>query len=402
MANQIIKGNTAIIIGAMYAGCDCFFGYPITPANEILQEASKYFPMVGRKFVQAESEEAAINMVYGGAATGHRVMTASSGPGISLLQEGITFLAGAELPSVVIDISRAGPGLGNIGPEQADYHQIVKGGGHGNYKTIVLAPNSVQEMCDFTIKAFELADKYKTPVVILADGILGQMAEPLHFPESAIHHKGDTSRVVQGNKETMKNLVASIFLDFNQLEEFNEELQIKYSEIEKNEVDFDEYMITGNDIEDAEIVLVAYGISSRLARSAIDIAREKDGIKVGLLRPKTLFPFPIDRIGQLAKIGCEFVSVEMSNGQMREDILSYVNYVTPSFKDVHLVNRMGGNLMELKDILEKIYEIAGCEVCKEDLPKKFINKDNNDEPLVDSNYKYGTTEEDDVNYQIID
>jgi len=405
LGSQMIKGNTAVVIGAMYAGCDCFFGYPITPANEILQEASKYFPMVGRKFVQAESEEAAINMVYGGASTGHRVMTASSGPGISLLQEGVTFLAGAELPSVIVDIMRAGPGLGNIGPEQADYNQIVKGGGHGNYKTIVLAPNSVQEMCDLTMKAFTLADKYRTPVVVLADGILGQMAEPLHFPEIAIGHKPDNSWADRGNKETMENLVTSIFLDFDQLEEFNEELQIKYAKIGENEVDFEEYMISGNDIEDAEIVLVAYGISSRLARSAVDIAREKSGIKVGLLRPISLFPFPSKRIGKLAKKGCEFVSVEMSNGQMRKDIKSSVNCATSDCKDVHLVNRMGGNLIEVKDILEKIYDLAECEKCKVDLAKKYTHRDKDndfDEPYIDSNYKDGMTDEDDVKYQIID
>lgn len=404
MPNQIIKGNTAVIIGAMYAGCDCFFGYPITPASEILHEASKYFPMVGRKFVQAESEEAAINMVYGGASSGHRVMTASSGPGISLKQEGMTFLAGTELPSVVVDIMRAGPGLGNIGPEQADYNQIIKGGGHGNYKNIVLAPNSVQEMCDLTMKAFMLADKYRTPVVVLADAVLGQMAEPLRFPGVNIDHKPDNSWAVRGNKETMKNLVTSIFLDFNQLEKFNKDIQIKYAEIEKNEVDFEEYMVSGENIENAEIVLVAYGISSRLARSAVDIAREEIEIKVGLLRPISLFPFPNKRIARLAEKGCEFISVEMSNGQMREDIKLAANCATFEGKKVHLVNRMGGNLIEVKDILEKIYDLAGCERCKVNLAKEYPDKENDkfDEPYIDSNYKDEMIDEDDINYQIID
>ncbi len=405
MASQMIKGNTAIIIGAMYAGCDCFFGYPITPASEILHEASKYFPMVGRKFVQAESEEAAINMVYGGASAGHRVMTASSGPGISLKQEGITFLAGAELPSVIVDIMRAGPGLGNIGPEQGDYNQIVKGGGHGNYKNIVLAPNSVQEMCDLTMKAFMLADKYRNPVIVLADAVLGQMAEPLRFPQVSIDHKPDDDWAVRGNKETMENLVTSIFLDFDQLEKFNNDIQVKFDEIENNEVDFEEYMISGNDIEDAEIILVAYGISSRLARSAVDIAREKSGIKVGLLRPISLFPFPSKRIDKLAKKGCEFISVEMSNGQMREDIKLAVNCAISDCKDVHLVNRMGGNLIEVKDILEKIYDLAECEKCKVNLAKEYPDDDEDmdkfDEPYIDSNYKDGI-DEDDIKYQIID
>lgn len=351
MATQLIRGNTAVIIGAMYAGCDCYFGYPITPASEILHEASKYFPMVGRKFVQAESEEAAINMVYGGAAAGHRVMTASSGPGISLKQEGISFLAGAELPCVIVDVQRAGPGLGNIGPEQGDYNQLVKGGGHGNYKNIVLAPNSVQEMCDFTTKAFELAEKWRNPVIIIADAVLGQMIEPLHFPEEAIEPEIDTSWAVCGNKETMENLVTSIFLDFDQLEKFNFKVQEKYEKIKESEVDYEEYQI-----EDAEIVLVSYGISSRIARSAVDLAR-MEGIRAGLFRPKTLFPFPEKELKKIAdKNSPKFISVEMSNGQMREDIKMAIEC-----KDVDLVNRMGGNIIELEDIMTKIKEVAGVE-----------------------------------------
>ncbi len=348
MATKLIRGNTAIIVGAMYAGCDCYFGYPITPASEILHEASKHFPMVGRKFVQAESEEAAINMVYGGASTGHRVMTASSGPGISLKQEGISFLAGAELPCVVVDIMRAGPGLGNIGPEQGDYNQLIKGGGHGNYKNIVLAPNCVQEMCDLTIKAFELAERYRGPVIIIADAVLGQMIEPLHFPEEAIQPKIDTSWAVCGNKETKDNLVTSIFLDFDQLEEFNFKIQDKYKKIEENEVKFEEYMI-----EDADIVLVSYGISSRISRSAVDLAR-KEGIKVGLFRPISLFPFPKNRLKILSDKNKKFLSVEMSNGQMKEDIKQAIEC-----KDVGLVSRMGGNLIDVEDIIAEIRRVAG-------------------------------------------
>ena len=363
MSNQMVKGNTAVIIGAMYAGCDCFFGYPITPASEILHEASKYFPKANRKFVQAESEEASINMVYGGAGTGHRVMTASSGPGISLMQEGFTFLAGAELPAVIVDIMRAGPGLGNIGPEQGDYNQIVKGGGHGNYKNIVLAPNGVQEMCDLTMKAFELADKYRNPVVVLADGTLGQMAEPLQFPKEAIEPKIDNSWTVRGNKETMENLVTSIFLNFDQLEDFNYEIQEKYEEIAKNEVIVDKYMT-----EDADIVLVSYGISSRISRSAVDKAREK-GVKVGLLRPITLFPFPKKQLKALGDKGVTFISVEMSNGQLLEDL----QHTIERTKDTYIVNRMGGNLLELRDVLRKIYEIAGIE--DETLGEKETTKD---------------------------
>jgi len=348
MATQLIKGNTAVIIGAMYAGCDCYFGYPITPATEILHEASKYFPMVGRKFVQAESEEAAVNMVYGASAAGHRVLTASSGPGISLKQEGISFLAGAELPCVIVDVMRAGPGLGNIGPEQADYNQLVKGGGHGNYRNIVLTPNSVQEMCDFTIKAFDLAEKYRNPVVIMADGVLGQMVEPLKFPEEAIKPQIDAGWAVCGTKETMGNLVTSIFLNFDQLEDFNFRLQEKYQKIEENEVDFEEYQM-----EDAEIILVAYGISSRISRSAVEQVR-KEGIKAGLFRPKTLFPFPEERLKEYAQKGeTQFISVEMSNGQMREDIILSIGCSRP----VELVNRMGGNIMDVESIIQKIREV---------------------------------------------
>ena len=339
MSSQMVKGNTAVIVGALYAGCDCYFGYPITPASEILHEASKYFPKVGRTFIQAESEEASINMIYGGASAGHRVMTASSGPGVSLMQEGFTYLAGAELPAVIVDVMRAGPGLDNIGPEQGDYNQVVKGGGHGNYKNIVLAPNSVQEMCDLTMKAFELADKYRNPVVVLADAVLGQMAEPLQFPERAYHKKPDNSWAVRGNKETKDNLVTSIFLDFDQLEDFNYYIQDKYADIEKNEVQYEGYKL-----DDAKIVLVSYGTSSRVARTAVDIARKK-GVKVGLLRLITLFPFPKDKIAELSEKGCDFISVESA---------AYC-------KDVSLVNRMGGNLIELQDILNRIYVNAGID-----------------------------------------
>ncbi|HMK53620.1 MAG TPA: 3-methyl-2-oxobutanoate dehydrogenase subunit VorB [Methanobacteriaceae archaeon] len=348
MATQLIKGNTAVVIGAMYAGCDCLFGYPITPATEILHEAALYFPMVGRKVVQAESEEAAINMVYGAAAAGHRVLTASSGPGISLKQEGISFLAGAELPCVIVDIMRAGPGLGNIGPEQADYTQLVKGGGHGNYRNIVLAPNSVQEMCDMTMKAFQLAERYRNPAVILADGVLGQMVEPLNFPDEAIMPEVNTSWAVCGNKETRDNLVTSIFLNFDQLEDFNYRLQEKYQKIKENEVEFEEYLT-----EDAEVIVVAYGISSRIARSAVDQARS-EGLKAGLFRPKTLFPFPEKRLKKLAQRNCQFISVEMSNGQMQEDIVLAIECQRP----VELVNRMGGNLMDQKSIVDKIKQLS--------------------------------------------
>ncbi|MBN2111154.1 MAG: 3-methyl-2-oxobutanoate dehydrogenase subunit VorB [Methanosarcinaceae archaeon] len=349
MATQLVKGNTAAVIGALYAGCDCYFGYPITPASEILQEASRYFPQVGRKFVQAESEEAAINMVYGAASAGHRVMTASSGPGISLKQEGVSYLAGSELPCVIVDIMRAGPGLGNIGPEQGDYNQVVKGGGHGNYRNIVLAPNSVQEMCDMVIRGFELAFRYRNPVYVLADGVLGQMVESIQFPETAVQPEIDTSWAVCGTAETRKNLVTSIFLDFDMLEDFNYRIQEKYARIRENEVDFEEHMT-----EDASIILVSYGISSRICRSAVDLAR-KEGIKAGLFRPRTLFPFSGKELRSIADSReCTFVSVEMSNGQMLEDI----QFEVGRDRKVELVNRMGGNLITLSQVMDRIRKIA--------------------------------------------
>ncbi len=349
MAIQMIKGNAAVIAGALYAGCDCYFGYPITPASEVLHEASQLFPKLGRKFVQAESEEAAINMVYGGASAGHRVMTASSGPGISLKQEGISYLAGAELPCVIVDIMRAGPGLGNIGPEQGDYFQIVKGGGHGNYKNIVLAPNSVQEMCDMTITAFDLAFKYRNPVFILADAVLGQMIEPIKFPDYAIEPKIDTDWAVCGTSATNDNLITSIFLDFDQLEELNLKLQKKYQVIQDNEVDFETFMI-----DDADIIIVTYGILSRIACTAIEIVRE-EGLKVGLFRPKTLFPFGADQLKAIAEINDSRILVaEMSNGQFFDDVRLAVECSRP----VDLISRCGGNLISVAEMIDRLRSLA--------------------------------------------
>lgn len=350
MATKLVKGNTAVVIGALYAGSDCFFGYPITPASEVLHEASRYFPMLGRKFVQAESEEASINMCYGAAAAGHRVFTASSGPGISLMQEGISYLAGAELPAVIVDIMRAGPGLGNIGPEQGDYNQVVKGGGHGNYRNLVLAPASVQEMCDFTIKAFELSQKWRMVVFVLADGVLGQMIEPLRFPETSVAPQTDTGWAVDGTAATRPNVVTSIFLDFNQLEAFNVQLQEKYAAVEAAEQDSESYRL-----EDADIALVAYGISARIAQGAVDAARA-EGFKAGLFRPKTLYPFPKDALNAFVnRGGKQLISVEMSNGQMRDDLKLAIECRCP----VHLACRLGGNLITQEAVLAKIRAAVG-------------------------------------------
>ena len=349
MTSQLVKGNAAAVVGALYAGCECFFGYPITPASEILHEASVHFPRVGRVFVQAESEEAAISMVYGAASAGRRAMSASSGPGMSLMQEGISYLAGSQLPAVLVDIMRAGPGLGNIGPEQGDYNQIVKGGGHGNYHLIVLAPNSVQEMCDLTIRAFDLSFRYRTPAVVLADGVLGQMAEPLRFPTQAVTPTLDESWAVTGTAATRKNLVTSIFLDFAVLEEHNRKLQGIYAHIASVEQDAETYFVDG-----ASVVLVAYGISSRIAHTAVDVCRAR-GLAVGLIRPKTLWPFPTDPLHEAVSADVRaFVSVEMSNGQLADDIRLAIDCRKP----VELVSRLGGNLMTVEDIVGAVRRLA--------------------------------------------
>ena len=349
MATQLVKGNTAVVIGALYAGCDSFFGYPITPASEILHEAAAKFPLAGRRVVQAESEEAAINMVYGAGATGRRTMTASSGPGISLKQEGISYLAGAQVPAVVVDIMRAGRGLGNIAPEQGDDLIVVQGGGHGNYRNLVLAPASVQEMCDFTMLAFELAHKWRMVAFVLADGVLGQMIEPLRFPETSVHPQTDTSWAVDGTAATRPNVVTSIFLNFDKQEAFNRQLQDKYAAVEAAEARHEAYLL-----EDADIALVAYGISARIALGAVDAARA-EGLRVGLFRPQTLYPFPAAALQEfVARGGKQLISVEMSNGQMRDDIKLAIECRCP----VHLVSRLGGNLVTATEILERVRAIA--------------------------------------------
>ena len=345
MAKKLVKGNTAVVIGALYAGSDCYFGYPITPASEVLHEASKYYPKLGRKFVQAESEEASINMCYGAASTGHRVFTASSGPGISLMQEGISYMAGAELPCVIVDIMRAGPGLGNIGPEQGDYNQVVKGGGHGNYKPIVLAPNSVQEMCDLTMLAFDLADKYRTPVYVLTDGMIGQMMEKLELPEPRPRRMPPAWSL--DRDVSADNWISSIYMDPVDLEETNRRLNRKYDEIRAKEQLCEEFMM-----DDAEYAFVAYGIASRMARSAVDVLRQQ-GVKIGLVRPLTLFPFPENALRKAVRNGVkQFISVEMSNGQMIDDVRLAIECARP----VSLVNRMGGNVPTVEEIVNRTME----------------------------------------------
>jgi 2-oxoisovalerate ferredoxin oxidoreductase alpha subunit len=336
---QLCKGNVAIVKGAILAGCRSFYGYPITPASEIAEAAALYIPQVGGTFLQAESEVAAINMVYGAAASGARVMTASSGPGLSLMQEGISYIAGAELPCVIVDVVRGGPGLGNIAPEQSDYFAMVKGGGHGNYRNIVLAPASVQEMADLTVLAFELADKYRNPAIILADGFIGQMMEPLDLEYREILPP-EKPWAVKGTPETRKNLVSSIFLEPDDLEAHQRHLEEKYREIQKAEARWELY-----EADDADILLVGYGITSRILRSAVEQARAQ-GQHVGLFRPISLWPFPSQALARVAANVQKVMVVELSNGQMVEDVRLALNGKVP----VEFYGRTGGNVPSVEEI----------------------------------------------------
>jgi pyruvate/2-oxoacid:ferredoxin oxidoreductase alpha subunit len=347
MRKQLMKGNEAIVKSAILSGCRAFYGYPITPASEITETAAEYMSQVGGVFLQAESEVAAINMLYGAASAGVRVMTASSGPGISLMQEGISYMAGAELPCVIADITRGGPGLGNIAAEQGDYHQVVKGGGHGNYRTLVLAPHSVQEMADLTALAFELADRYRNPVVLLADGFIGQMMEPVEFPQTATAPKLP-EWAVAGTAESRGNLINSLHLDIDELEAHLRHLEAKYQRAEQHEARAEEWQT-----EDAEIVLVGYGIVARILKAVTAEARA-GGLKVGVLRPVTLYPFPKLHFERLATRARVFVVVEMSNGQMVEDVRLAVNGARP----VEFLSRMGGNVPSHEEVLRFVREQA--------------------------------------------
>ena len=341
MRKQLMKGNEAIVRSAILAGCRGFYGYPITPASEIAEAAALYVPQVGGVFLQAESEVAAINMLYGASSAGIRCMTASSGPGISLMQEGISYMAGAELPCVIADITRGGPGLGNIASEQSDYHQVVKGGGNGNYRTIVLAPYSVQEMADLTALAFELADRYRNPVVILADGFVGQMMEPVEFAAEAMLPELQPWAVA-GTAETRMNMITSLHMGTDDLEAHNLALEAKYRRAEQREARAEHWHT-----DDAEMVLVGYGIVGRILKAVTAEAREM-GLKVGLLRPITLYPFPKADFQKLAKRARSFVVVEMSNGQMVEDVRLALNGARP----VEFLNRMGGNVPSHEEVLK--------------------------------------------------
>ena len=342
----LMKGNEALAEAAILAGCRHYFGYPITPQTEVAAYMSKKMPKIGGVFLQAESEIAAINMVYGAAAAGKRTMTSSSSPGIALKSEGISYLAGSDLPALIINVQRGGPGLGGIQPSQSDYFQATKGGAHGDFKMIVLAPSSVQEMASLTIKGFDLADKYRMTSMILADGTMGQMMEPVSLEEAQVESY-DKSWAVTGTKcERKHNIINSLSLVPEELEKLNFARFEKYKTIEENEVMYEEYMM-----DDAEICVSAFGIAARVAKNAIAMARA-EGIKVGMIRPITLWPFPTNAFKAAAEKVDSFISVELSMGQMIEDIRASVEYKKP----VTLCNRAGGMIPSPEQVLEAIRE----------------------------------------------
>ncbi|MCH7612448.1 MAG: 3-methyl-2-oxobutanoate dehydrogenase subunit VorB [Candidatus Marinimicrobia bacterium] len=344
----LMKGNEALAEAAIRAGIKGYFGYPITPQSELLEYMSTHLKDRGGVFIQAESEIAAINMVYGAAGCGVRVMTSTSSPGFSLMQEGISFLACAELPCLLVNVVRGGPGLGTIQPSQSDYFQTVKGGGHGDYNIIVLAPNSVQEMADHVYLGMDLADIYRIPVTILADGALGQMMEPVEFPEYDVEsHKVDHSAwATRGRVNGKRHVITSLYLEPEIMEKINQQLQKKYREIEAKEIRFESIQT-----KDADIIIVAYGLVSRIAHKTVELARA-DGIKVGLLRPITLFPFPYRQFSDISKNTDFILTVEMNSGQMVEDVKLAINGEIP----VEFYGRMGGMIPQPEEILEVIKE----------------------------------------------
>ena len=352
MAKILMKGNEAFGRAAIQAGCHYFFGYPITPQSELPEYLSRELPKVGGAFVQAESEVAAINMVYGAGGSGTRVMTSSSSPGVALKQEGITYCAGAEVPCVVLNVMRGGPGLGTIQPSQSDYYMATKGGGNGDYRTPVFAPASVQEAVDMIIEAFDVADLYRTPVMVLADGMIGQMMEPVDFDkERKTREIPQKTWATTGTKGQRKpNVINSLYLQSEELEQHNLKLEKKYNAIEENEVQYEMYHT-----EDAELVFVAYGTVSRIVKTTVDQLRE-EGYKVGLIRPKTLWPFPKEAFKQIPNAK-NLLVVEMSLGQMIDDVKLASECKLP----VEFYGRSGGMIPSPAAIGQKAKEIIGGE-----------------------------------------
>ena len=349
MSNKVLmKGNEAIAEAAIIAGCRHYFGYPITPQTEIAAYMAKKMPKIGGTFLQAESEIAAINMVYGVSSTGYRVMTSSSSPGIALKSEGLSYLAGADLPALVVNVQRGGPGLGGIQPSQSDYFQATRAGGHGDFRMIVLAPNSVQEMAELTVKGFDLADKYRMTSMILADGTMGQMMEPVSL-DFDVAPAVEKPWATTGTKMQRKhNIVNSLFLAPEMLEKYNFDRFERYKYIEENEAMYEEYMM-----DDAEYCIAAFGIASRISKNAINEAR-KQGIKVGLIRPITLWPFPVAPFAKAADKVKGIISVELSMGQMIEDVKLATSCKVP----VELCNRVGGMIPSPEQVLEAIKKMA--------------------------------------------
>jgi len=349
MAKELLEGNRAFAEAAIRAGCEAYFGYPITPQTEALEHMAARMPELGRVFLQAESEVAAVNMVYGAACAGVRVMTSSSSPGVSLMMEGLSYIAGSEVPVVLVDVMRGGPGLGNIAPSQGDYNQIVKGGGHGDYKPIVLAPATVQEMIDLTYEAFDLAEKYRCIVVVLTDGNLGQMMEPAEMPPMRPVRKASErpSWALTGARGRPPNNISSIYIDPVKEEIFNQKLQSKQREIEEHEVRVREVLL-----EDADIGIVAFGTAGRIAYSAIQVARS-EGIRAGLLRPISLYPFPYDHVRRLAERVRSILVVEMNAGQMLDDVRLGALGRVP----IRFYGRMGGMTPMPDEVLDEIRKL---------------------------------------------
>jgi len=347
----LMKGNEALAEAAIHAGCKYFFGYPITPQNEIPEYMSKKLPEIGGVYLQAESELAAINMIFGAAGTGKRVMTSSSSPGISLMSEGISYIAGAELPCVLMNVMRGGPGLGGILPSQSDYFQATRGGGHGDYRLLVLAPSTVQEAVDLTMLAFDLAEKYRNPVMVLADGFMGQMMEAVEFRETGTEGLPDPAEWAVGymKQRGSRALIKSLYLDPEELEAHNWKLQAKYAKMAEQEKRFESYMA-----EDAEILIAAYGTVARIARTAINELRG-EGVKVGLFRPITLFPFPYDPLENLPASVKQILTVEMSCGQMVEDVRLAVGKDRP----VSMYGRVGGMTPSVDEIKDQVRKALG-------------------------------------------
>ena len=345
----LMKGNEAIAEAAIRAGCLHYFGYPITPQTEVAAYMAKRMPKIGGTFLQAESEIAAINMVYGVASAGKRVMTSSSSPGVSLKQEGISYIAGADLPALIVNVQRGGPGLGGIQPSQSDYFQATKGGGHGDYHLIVLTPSSVQEMADMTGLAFDLADKYRMPAMLLADGTMGQMMEPVELPDTAPVMIEKPWAVTGTKMQRKHNIVNSLYLVPEELEKTNFERYERYKKVEENEVRYESFMM-----EDAEICVVAFGIAARVSRNAVVEAR-KQGIKAGMIRPITIWPFPKAPIAEASKHVKSFISVELSMGQMIEDVALASECRVP----VTLCNRAGGMIPSPDEVFDSIKKAAG-------------------------------------------